>query len=71
MPYYCAAGEKMLEAKGQMKHGEFGPWIRRNFNILLRHAQIYMSYNERTKSDPGIAFDSLRILKIVGQSKTL
>lgn len=42
MPYYRAAGEKMLEAKPQMKHGEFGPWLKRHFAISYPHAMRYM-----------------------------
>ena len=42
-PYYVAAGRKMLEAKGQMKHGEFVDWVKRHFDISIRSAQLYMS----------------------------
>jgi hypothetical protein len=44
MPYYQSAGEKMLEAKLQMQKGQFGPWLKRSFNIGNRQAQLYMSY---------------------------
>lgn len=47
-PYYTAAGAKMLEAKGQMPHGEFTDWISRNFKIGIRHAQQYMSLARAT-----------------------
>jgi len=43
MPYYQAAGEKMLEAKAQIKHGEFQAWIKRNFKISVSHARRYMA----------------------------
>lgn len=42
MPYYRAAGEKMLEAKPQMRHGEFGPWLSRNFALSYTQARRYM-----------------------------
>jgi hypothetical protein len=48
MPYYQAAGEKMIEAKAQMKHGEFGAWVERNFKIRPRTAQVYMKYANAT-----------------------
>jgi hypothetical protein len=55
LPYYQAAGEMMLEAKGQMPHGEFGPWLQRNFNRSGTTLRKYMSaaktlgiQNERT-----------------------
>lgn len=49
MPYYQAAGEKMIEAKEQMKHGEFMPWIKRNFGISHDSARVYMKLAEATK----------------------
>lgn len=42
MPYYRAAGEKMLEAKGQLEHGEFGDWIKRNFGLGKDQSGFYM-----------------------------
>lgn len=41
-PYYIAAGEKMAEAKVQLKHGEWGSWLRRNFKIGETQAKLYM-----------------------------
>src|SRR5260221_5188641 len=26
-PFYIAIGEMLIEAKSQMPHGEFGPWV--------------------------------------------
>lgn len=43
MPYYQAAGEKLLEAKSQLKHGEFMPWVSRHFNIKIHQANTYMA----------------------------
>lgn len=31
-PYFAAAGEKLLEAKPQVPHGEWEIWVRKNFN---------------------------------------
>jgi hypothetical protein len=42
MPYYRAAGDKMLEAKPQMKHTEFEAWIKRHFGISYQQASRYM-----------------------------
>jgi hypothetical protein len=39
---YRAAGEKMIEAKAQLTHGQFGPWLKRNFKIGGYQAQLYM-----------------------------
>jgi len=60
MPYYKAAGEKIIEAKDQMAHGEFVPWIKRHFNISRFQATVYMNYAKQAKSNPGITFDSLK-----------
>ena len=63
MPYYRAAGEKMLEAKPQLSQGEFGPWVTRHFKISPRHAQSYMALARATadteKRTPGASFSSL------------
>jgi hypothetical protein len=48
MPYYKAAGEKMLEAKPQLARGEFGPWLKRHFNIGYAHAERYMAFARAT-----------------------
>jgi hypothetical protein len=55
MPYYRAAGEKMIEAKPQMKHGEFGAWIKRNFNIGTKHASLYMKLASATANSEKLA----------------
>ncbi|MDP9437836.1 MAG: DUF3102 domain-containing protein [Actinomycetota bacterium] len=36
------AGELLLEAKGRIKHGEWGSWVRDNFEGSARTAQAYM-----------------------------
>lgn len=48
LPYYRAAGEKLLEAKSQIPHGEFQAWVRRQFKVSPRTAQYYMRLAEAT-----------------------
>lgn len=48
IPYYRAAGDKMIEAKPQLDHGEFVSWIKRNFGISKQQAQRYMSLASTT-----------------------
>ncbi len=36
------AGEMLLEAKGRVRHGEWGAWVRDNFEGSARTAQAYM-----------------------------
>ena len=60
MPFYQAAGEKLLEAKLQMKHGEFLPWVQRNFNIKIRQADVYMALAKHSfKNGAATPFSSL------------
>ena len=59
MPYYRAADEKMLEAKAQLKHGSFMPWLQRNLKISQTTANLYMRFaREQTNGAP--LFSSLR-----------
>jgi len=62
MPYRRAAGEKLIEAKAQLKHGEFTPWIKRNLNIGERQAREYMNLARVTAgiSEAAIPFSTMR-----------
>ena len=62
VPYYRAAGEKLLEAKAQIRHGEFTPWVQRNLKIKARQARYYMTLAAATAAQNGNAlpFSSLR-----------
>ena len=42
VPYYRAAGEKLLEAKAQVPHGEWMNWVSQNFELSFRRASVYM-----------------------------
>jgi len=61
LPYYRAAGDKLLEAKSQLPHGEFTAWIASNFSIKPRTARYYMDLAEKTAGQNGNAlpFSSL------------
>jgi len=61
LPYKQAAGLKLLEAKEQVKHGEWGSWLDRNFSLSRKTAQNYMGFaeamgNSKTKN---LRFSSL------------
>lgn len=63
MPYYQAAGQKMLEAKGQLERGQFTPWLNRNFKITERQAREYMNLAAATadiENGSALPFRSLR-----------
>lgn len=57
-PYYASAGEKMIEAKPQLKHGEFGPWLKRNFGLSFTHASRYMAFARATSGGQISRFDN-------------
>lgn len=72
LPYYQAAGEKLLEAKAQIPHGEFVDWVKRNFPIGRAQAQRYMLLAKAVQTDdekgsPAI-FSTLS--KFVGDHRT-
>jgi len=50
VPFYRAAGEKMLEARGQVARGEWESWVRQNFRIGIRAAEQYMALARATAS---------------------
>lgn len=43
MPYYRAAGEKLLEAKAQVPRGEWMNWLSQNFELHYNQANVYMN----------------------------
>lgn len=49
LPYYRAAGEKMIEAKPQVSGG-FQNWVKRNFGISPSQATRYMAFARATLS---------------------
>jgi len=59
MPFYEAAGKKLIEAKTQLKHGEFKPWIKRNFEFSYSSAVQYMGYASREEKFRALNFSSL------------
>ena len=61
MPYYKAAGEKMIEAKPQVKGG-FHIWLKKTFHRSSSQCQRYMGLARATSGKqkiPGGAFESL------------
>ena len=51
LPYYQAAGEKLLEAKAQLPHGDFQSWIKGHFKVSYRQARRYMALAEATTNE--------------------
>lgn len=41
-----AAGDLLLEAKRELKHGQFQQWVKKTVNVSLRQAQRYMAAAE-------------------------
>jgi hypothetical protein len=42
VPYFIDAGEKLLEAKPQVEHGEWAIWVRKNFNRDPETVSVWM-----------------------------
>jgi hypothetical protein len=61
LPYYRAAGEKLLEAKAQLDHGEFTAWVKRHFALSIQTARRYMALAEQTagQNESAVSFSSL------------
>src|SRR5918995_7176270 len=41
------AGEKLAQVKASLKHGEWLPWLEKNFEGTPRTAQVYMRLYDR------------------------
>jgi len=65
LPYYQAAGEKLIEAKEQLPHGEFMPWVKRNFDVSMQTASDYMNLAQALakQNSSAIEFSSLSDFK--------
>ena len=50
MPYYIAAGEKLIEARAQMSASECWAWAKRNFNRSEKLCRLYVSLAQLTLS---------------------
>jgi hypothetical protein len=59
LPYYQTAGALMLEARAQLEHGEFHPWVRQHFNVGRKAASIYMNFARASGTFPAGHFSSL------------
>lgn len=58
LPWYRAAGEKLLEAQSQLAHGEFQDWITRHCHVKYAQARHYMLL-AKSKSSLQSTFASL------------
>jgi hypothetical protein len=59
LEHYRRAGEMLIEAKEQLRHGEFSQWLRRNFTLSRATATRYMKLVEVTQNARSRAFSSL------------
>src|SRR5262249_36809736 len=59
LPYYRAAGEKLIEAKSQIGHGEFQLWVKGRFGISQETATRYMRLAEYAEKSGTPEFSSL------------
>lgn len=52
MEYYANAGDKLIEAKGQVAHGYWGTWLSKNFTLKDGTARRYMRW-ARLRAEQG------------------
>lgn len=57
MPHFRDAGEKLLEAKRRMPHGEFTPWLEKNVSVTRKQANLWMRL--ANQKEPAGSFSSL------------
>jgi len=57
MAHYHNAGVMLLEAKAQVKHGEWIRWVEQNFTMSYTTAVVYMRLAQK---DSSLSFSSLR-----------
>ncbi len=60
MPYYQAAGEKMIEARAGQNATEFEAWCQRNFGVGRRQANEYMNIARHNLGSGNSQFASIR-----------
>jgi len=62
MPYFIAAGEKLLEAKIQLPHGEFIEWAVRHFSRTRGQLNYYMRLAQMSSTEDISSLGDLRRL---------
>ena len=71
LPYYIAAGEKLLEAKtsGQVSDGSWGRWLNSNFHLKRTQAFRYMKVatSAREAREQGVPYQGTSIRDITGE----
>jgi hypothetical protein len=60
LEHYRRAGEMLLEAKAQLAHGEWGPWLKRHFALSSTSALAYMKLaREMLANSQNLRFSTL------------
>lgn len=57
MPHFRDAGEKLLEVKKQLPHGQFTRWIEENIEVSRKQANVWMRL--AAQKEPAGSFSSL------------
>lgn len=58
-------GENLVMAKEEVPHGQWGQWLRDNFNMTERTAQRYMKLYERFgKNDNAVVFENYELSQL-------
>jgi Protein of unknown function (DUF3102) len=72
--HYRRAGEMLIEAKSQLEHGEWEPWLKQNFELSRRTAYRYMALirsgeQDEMRRDPG-TFQPRTLSEALGDLRT-
>jgi hypothetical protein len=71
MPYYQAAGEKLMEARSQFDtYDAFIDWVRRNFGVGKDTAALYMKYAKEIAANNSSAIESRTLGDFVRKTAT-
>lgn len=69
LEHYRKAGLLLLEAKSQLRHGEFTAWIEARFDVSPRQARQYMYLAEQAAAQNGSALPFSSLSDCIRQTK--
>jgi hypothetical protein len=63
--HYQRAGQMLIEAKDQVSHGQWGPWLTKNFELSQPQARLYMQWARHHEQNAagGRTYSSMREMR--------
>jgi hypothetical protein len=68
MEHYRRAGEKLIEAKSQIEHGEWAGWVQSHFSVGISQARIYMRLARESQNERPHSFSTLTEMTTPGRT---